>query len=145
MGEKKKIKGIKDSTGSGQNAMITAGDAGPIKAGVAAVPDITFDQPGYKALCFNVDDVINTDSIVIPGTTTAVVVTARRIQRGTVTTVNGTNDGGTIAENKTAKSITFSQFYCKEMGIITGAEVKYDLVYDFKTNGEVGVNIEILP
>ncbi|CAN5401826.1 hypothetical protein BH09BAC5_BH09BAC5_04930 [soil metagenome] len=144
MADKKKIKGIKDGTGTEMNGIITVGDVNPPKAGVAAGPDEIFTQYGYKALCFNVDDVINTDSIVdVAGKSS--IVQARRIQRGTVTSVNASNDSGTISENKTGKTINFHQSFCAELSIIVKAEVKYDLVYDFASGGEMAVNVEMLP
>jgi hypothetical protein len=145
MAEKKKIKNIKDGTGSGDGAQITVTDivsGGGGSAGTAAVAEVTFDQPGYKALCFGIGDVINTESITVAGA--SVIVSARRIQRGTVTAITSSNLG-TISENKTNKNIAFDQPYVKEKGIAVGTEVKYDLVYDFKTGGEVAVNVEIQP
>lgn len=141
MAEKKKIKGIKNDGGAGDGAQITVGDANPPKPGVTASADQIFQQAGYKSLCFNLDDIINTESILVDGVPT--IVQARRIQRGTVlTTAN--NNSGTISENKSAKAINFVQPYLKEMGIVPTSEVKYDLVLDLSTNTELAVNVEIL-
>ncbi len=142
MAGKKKIKNIKDSTGSGDGAQITVGDVNPPRTGSVAGPDETFEQIGYKALCFNIDDIINTESIILPGTTTSVIVNARRIQRGTVLTVNDDNTG-TIEENKSLKTINFKQPYAKDLVIGVGSEVKYDLVKT-PTGGEIAVNVQIL-
>jgi hypothetical protein len=103
-----------------------------------------FEQPNFKALCFNIDDILNVETITLAGSVTPTVVSARRIQRGTVlTTAN--NNSGTIEENKSKKTINFSQAYLKEIGIMAGTEVKYDLVTDYKTGGEIAVNVEIQP
>ncbi len=145
MAEKKKIKNIKDGTGAGDGAQITVTDANPPRSGAtAAAPavDQTFEQQGYKALCFNVNDIINTESISVNGA--SVITGARRIQRGTVLTTTN-NTGGTIEENKSNKVITFKQGMLKELNINVGTEVKYDLVYDFATGGEMAVNVEIQP
>lgn len=146
MADKKKIKNIKDTTGSGDGAQITVGDFTPTRSGggtaPAPAPDQTFEQAGFKALCFNIGDIINTESIILPGTSNSVIVTARRIQRGTVLTVNDDNTG-TIEENKSLKTINFKQPYAKDLLISAGSEVKYDLVKT-PAGGEIAVNVEIL-
>jgi hypothetical protein len=133
-----KIKNIKDNSGSGDGATITITDANPPKG--TTPPDIDFDQPNFKALCFNIGDYVNVD--FLPGTTT--VVGARRISRGTVLTVDNTNNSGTISENKTSKSIAFYQPLLKELGIGATVEVKYDLIINLKAGGEIAVNVQIL-
>lgn len=148
MAEKKKIKSIKDNTGSGDGATITVGDVSTTSSGgtaVATTPDIMFDQPNFKALCFNLGDIINVETITLAGTTDPTVVKARRIQRGTVLSTGTDNKTGTIEENKSKKVISFYQAYLKELGIVVGTEVKYDLVPDYKTGGEIAVNVEIQP
>jgi hypothetical protein len=149
MAEKKKVKNIKDGTGAGDGATITVGDVSTSTTSggtaVATTPDIMFDQPNFKALCFNIGDILNVETILLAGSTTPTVVTARRIQRGTVLTTNTTNNGGTIEENKSKKVINFSQAYLKETGIMAGTEVKYDLIQDYKTGGEIAVNVEVQP
>jgi hypothetical protein len=148
MAEKKKIKNIKDSTGSGDGATITVFDISnkALNTGTTATataPDEMFEQTGYKALCFNIGDVVNVETINIPGTATPVIVSARRIQRGTVLTITDSTTG-TIEENKTKKVINFKQPFVKEIGIIPGSEVKYDLVLN-SAGTEVAVNVEIQP
>lgn len=146
MADKKKIKNIKDNTGSGDGAQITVSDANPPRSsgGVVAAPapDQTFEQAGYAALCFNIGDIINTESITPPGSTTPVIVHARRIQRGTVLTL-ADDSTGTIEENKSRKVINFKQPYAKDLLINAGAEVKYDLIKT-AAGGEIAVNVHIL-
>ncbi|MEO5642211.1 MAG: hypothetical protein ABIQ40_05040 [Bacteroidia bacterium] len=140
MADKKKIKNIKDGTGSGDGAQITVGDLTATHGNAA--PDQTFEQIGYKALCFNIDDIINTESITVPGSSTAVIINARRIQRGTVLTLNDDNTG-TIEENKSLKKINFKHPHAKDLGISVDAEVKYDLVRT-SSGGEIAVNVQLL-
>lgn len=148
MAEKKKIKGIKDGTGSGDgaSAVITVGDVNPPRTGggttTAAAPDLMFEQAGHKALCFNVGDIINIESIVVGGAT--VITGARRIVRGTVL-ATANNNSGTIEENKSNKVINFRQPYLKELGIMAGSEVRYDLIPDLVAGGEIAVNVELQP
>ncbi|MDQ3111032.1 MAG: hypothetical protein M3R17_14150 [Bacteroidota bacterium] len=139
MGEKKKIKNIKDNSSGNDGATITVFDLVPPNP---TPPDETFEQAGYKALGFNIGDIINTESIIVPGSATPVIVNARRIKRGTVLTVTDANTG-TIEENKSKKVINFVQPYAGPIGIVTGAEVKYDLVRT-SVGGEMAVNVEIL-
>jgi hypothetical protein len=148
MAEKKRIKGIKDNAGSGDStsAIITVGDVNPPRNSggttTAPAPDIMFEQVGHKALCFNVDDIINTESIVIGGAT--IITGARRIVRGTVL-ATANNNSGTIEENKSNKVINFRQPYLKELGITVGSEVRYDLVPNLISGGEIAVNVELQP
>ncbi len=137
MAEKKKIKNIKDNSGSGDSALISVGDITPNPG-----PDQTFEQTGYKALCFNIGDILNTESVIPQGTTTSVIVKACRIQRGTVLTLNDDNTG-TIEENKSLKTINFKQPYAKDLTIGVGSEVKYELVKT-STGGEIAVNVQLL-
>jgi hypothetical protein len=150
MADKKKIKNIKDGTGSGDGATITVVDLNPPRtttpgtSATATAPDETFKHFGHKAMCFNVGDILNTESISVPGVATPIIVTARRIQRGTVL-ATADNTTGTIEENKSKKVINFFQPYLKEIGIVSGTEVKYDLVPDSSTGLEIAVNVEIQP
>ncbi len=137
MAEKKKIKNIKDGTGSGDSGQITVGDLKPNPA-----PDQTFEQAGYKALCFNIGDIINTESVTPQGTTTSVIVKACRIERGVVITLNDDNTG-TIEENKSLKTINFKQPYAQDLLINVGSEVKYNLVKT-SAGGEIAVNVQQL-
>jgi hypothetical protein len=146
MAEKKKIKNIKDGTNAGEGATITVGDANPPRTSggttAAPAPDMMFEQFGHKALCFNVDDIINTESVLVDGV--AVIVGARRIVRGTVL-ATANNNSGTISENKSNKTINFRQPYLKELGILAGSEVRYDLIPDLVAGGEIAVNVELQP
>ena len=142
MAEKKKVKGIRENSDPNQGALITVDDYNA-KTGLVTVTDEVFNQGNYKALCFNVGDVLNTESILINGASQIVI--ARRISRGTILSVDAaTNQSGVIEENKTKKNITFFQPFCKETGIVAGLEVKYDLVVDLIKGGELAVNVEIL-
>ena len=144
MAEKKKIKGIKDNSGSADSSgLITVTDLNPPPTGTPPSADETFQQAGYKSLCFNIGDIINTKSVTIPGTSTSVITTARRIQRGTVL-ATVTNNSGTIEENKSLKVIKFFQPNLSEMKIMVGSEVRYDLVLNLTTGIEMAVNVEIL-
>jgi hypothetical protein len=151
MAEKKKIKNIKDNAGGSNGASITVNDLSATKPATsgtsttagAVAPDETFEQFGYKALCFNIGDIINTESIMLPGSATPTIVSARRIQRGTVLSIIDSTTG-TIEENKSKKVISFTQPHFKEIGIAVGTEVKYDLIMT-AAGTEMAVNVEIQP
>jgi hypothetical protein len=148
MAEKKEIKNIKDNAGSGDvpSATITVGDFNPRTGSggttTATAPDAMFEQVGHKALCFNVGDIINTESILVGGA--SVIIGARRIVRGTVI-ATANNNSGTISENRSNKVINFRQPYLKELRITAGSEVRYDLIPDLVTGGEIAVNVELQP
>jgi hypothetical protein len=139
MAEKKKIKVIKDNPGDGASITCTGIDP---KTGAPVGPDETFNQPNYKALCFNVGDLINTESIAVGGVST--IVLARRISRGTILTVNTDGVSGTIEENRSKKVINFYETNLKDVGIAPTTEVNYDLIPNLISGGEVAVNVAIL-
>ncbi|HET6991387.1 MAG TPA: hypothetical protein VFJ43_08695 [Bacteroidia bacterium] len=139
MAEKKKIKNIKENPGDGASIICNGIDP---KTGAVTGADEMFDQPNYKAMCFNVDDVINTDSILVGGVST--IVLARRISRGTILSLGTDGVSGTISENKTGKAINFYQPNIKELGLMAGTEVNYDLIADLIKGGEIAVNVAIL-
>jgi hypothetical protein len=149
MAQKGKVKGIRDNTGGGDGAtMATSSETATATAPTAIVTivdaksgmELEYEQPNYKGLLFNVDDLIRYETINVPGAAKPIVVSARRFQAGTITSITDACTG-VLTEKITGKTINFYQPSLKELGITAGASVKYDLVPGLKGE-EIAVNVE---
>lgn len=149
MAQKGKIKIIKDSSGGGDGATMATSSGTAVETAPTAIitivdaksgTELEFEQPNYKGLLFNVDDLIRYETINIPGAAKPIVISARRFQAGTVTSITDACSG-VITEKITGKTINFYQPSLKDLGIAAGASVKYDLVPGLKGE-EIAVNVE---
>jgi len=109
--------------------------------------DIDFVQPYGMELGLIAGMKVNYTPLNVNGRIIATSV--HLLEKGVVETINATNDGGTLTDRASGKSIPFVHYFCKESGILApsagnkGSVVSFERIIDPKTATYVATALEV--
>ena len=113
---------------------------GSIQDNADPTQEIEFFQPYGTELGIEVGSKVQYNTILLNGK--PVINMVRLVEKGAIETLNANNDGGTLMDKGTKKSIPFSHMYCRETGLVApggstkGSTVSFERVID-PTTGEI--------
>lgn len=103
---------------------------------------INYSQAFGAELGIAVGVKVNYQTVTIGGQTVANVVTLAH--RGEVTSINSTNDGGTLTDKATKASIPFAQVGVAESGIVAGTKVNFEKIVNPLTGAVTAVALNVI-